>query len=175
MNWITSDFPNSMVIAVFSFLSFLFMWTFVLSCLIYFHWSQLAASGLCYLWLFQAANTLYFVELILYCERFQIKIVVVVDNNDSTVNKEHNVYVVVCRDRVSALWSTVRDHLSNILVNAAQHRYELNNKWWQILVVSSGKAVIEDSLLACKQRLFQFIYFYLLSVLESELKIVNLA
>lgn len=68
-----------------------------------------------------------FVELILYCERFQIKIVVVVDNTDSAVNKGHNVYVVVCRDRVSALWSTVRDHLSNILVNAAQHRYELNN------------------------------------------------
>lgn len=69
----------------------------------------------------------FFVELLLSCERLQIKIVVVVDNTDSVVNKGHNVCVLVYRDRVSALWSTVRDHLSNILVNAAQHRYELYN------------------------------------------------
>lgn len=32
------------------------------------------------------------------------------------------IFSVVFRDRVSALWGTVRDHLSNILVNATQHR-----------------------------------------------------
>lgn len=47
---------------------------------------------------------------------------VIILRDDSVVNKGRNVCVLVCRDRVSALWGTVRDHLSNILVNATQHR-----------------------------------------------------
>ena len=44
-------------------------------------------------------------------------------------------HLISFRDRVSALWGTIRDHLSNILVNATQHRYSKQKSMTRVVDV----------------------------------------